>query len=86
MFLTTSDLFGVCLAELQAAVEKELSPTQMKVARSRAQAMRPDLRRLMIAKARPEPLVSIVPLGLVSLAFGMIVTIVVYPSARCAFR
>ncbi len=33
-----------------------------------------------------EPLVSIVPLFLVSLAFGMIVTIVVYLSARRAFR
>jgi hypothetical protein len=40
----------------------------------------------MIAKEQPEPLVSIVPLVLVSLAFGMIVTIVVYLSARRAFR
>ena len=41
--LDDSDLFGVRLAELKAALGKELSPTQMKVARSRAQAMRPDL-------------------------------------------
>lgn len=47
---------------MKTAVERELSPTQMKVASSRAQAMRPDLRRRMIAKEQPEPLVPIVPL------------------------
>ena len=48
--LDDSDMFGVRLAELKAALGKELSPTQMKVARSRAQAMRPDLRRGIVAK------------------------------------
>lgn len=54
--LDDSDLFGVRLAELQAAVGKELSPTRMKAASSRARAMRPDLRLRMIAKEQPEPL------------------------------
>jgi hypothetical protein len=71
---------------MKAAVGRELSPTQMKVASSRAQAMRPDLRRLMIAKEQPEPLVPIVPLVLMALAYGLIVTIVVYRSARRAIR
>ena len=49
--LDDSDMFGVRLAELKAALGKELSPTQMKVARLRAQAMRPDLRRGIVLRS-----------------------------------
>ena len=54
--LDDSDLFGVRLAKMKAAVGRDLSPAQMKVASSRAQAMRPDLRRLMIARSNPSRL------------------------------
>ena len=54
--LDDSDLFGVRLAKMKAAVGRDLSPAQMKVASSRAQAMRPDLRQLMIARSNPSRL------------------------------
>jgi hypothetical protein len=40
----------------------------------------------MIAKEQTEPLVPIVPLVLMALAYGLIVRIVVYRSARRAIR
>jgi TPR repeat protein len=79
--LDDSDLYGMRLARLKARVEMELSPTEMKAARLRAQAMRPELKR-MLENQPAQPFAQTMLLSLAALGLATIVAVVVYRSAR----